>query len=467
MAPISRAPFFAPEAFYSSILRVAIVLGIALSQSACNSSASAQVPRATTIAPGATVAPGVTGTSTTLAQIQPTDLTFQRYDLRSGMSYSYGFSIGDFDGDGRPDISYFDSYTSKRARLSTSVGAVGYIRFNTGASEVIVNDETFDFQTNATNSNEFLFERHVAVDITGDGLPDIVGVSNSHGAVVAYINPGVKNVPWVRRVLSSNTPGAVNLTVADVNGDGLPDVIVAMRYQPSSTQTGAQVGIAWLENTGKPTGEWIYHTIDSSTANFQDPRTVQAGDINQDGKMDVVTSDAVTGLVAWYEQITPDNWVRHVITGVSTLNAHFGRVLDMDGDGQLDILLPVTHGVAWLRNVNKGASWEVNSIVQFTDPTWSNIVTEVAPGDLHSDGTLDVVFSVGSLKGSVNDVFSGGLYVAHQLNSQWNVTAVDIGWNSCVGVQLVDFNGDGLVDIVSNNEYQQNAVTLWLNQKSP
>ena len=400
---------------------------------------------------------------TTLLGAPPTDLEFVQYEIAPGMSYSYGFSIFDYDGDGRPDISYFDSYTSGRARLRTSAGAVGHIMWNNGENAVIVSNETFDFQTASTNPAEFLFERHVPMDVNGDGLMDIVGVSNSHDAVVAYINPGAHNLPWVRRVLSSHTPGPVNLVVADVNGDGKPDVIVAMRDQPSTNDPGALVGIAWLENTGSPSGEWIYHTIDTTPSHFADPRTLQAADINQDGKVDVVVSDAVTGVLAWYSQSSPDSWQRHVIPGVSTLNAHFGLVLDMDGDGQPDILLPITRGVAWMRNVNKGASWELNPIVQFIDQDWSSLVTEVAAGDLHHDGSRDVVFSVGSLSGGVTSRHSGGLYIAHLAGHSWQVTEVYTTQNSVVGVQLVDFDGSGYLDIVSNTEYQQNSITLWKN----
>ncbi len=114
--------------------------------------------------------------------------------------------------------------------------------WNNGENDVIVNNETFDFPNMETNPDEYLFERHVPMDVNGDGLMDIVGVSNSAGAVVAYINPGAHNQPWVRRVLSTKCPGAVNLTVADVNGDGKPDVIVAMRYQPDTVRPGRRWG---------------------------------------------------------------------------------------------------------------------------------------------------------------------------------------------------------------------------------
>jgi len=415
---------------------------------------------------GSAAITSVTGITTRRAYVPPTDLSFIRYDIASGMSYSYGFSVADFDGDGHPDISYFDSYGSSRAHLRTTVGAIGHIMWNNGDQEIIVPHETFEFQSPALATGpDFLFERHVALDINNDGKPDIVGVSNSHSAVVAYINPGVHGAPWARRVLSSHTPGAVNLTVADVNGDGRPDIIVAMRYQPDTyDDPAAVVGIAWLENTGLPTGEWIYHTIDTTAGNFSDPRTVQAGDIEHNGKIAVVTSDAVTGAVAWYSQLAPDNWGRHTIPGVQTLNAHFGRLVDMDGDGALDIVLPVTQGVAWLRNVNNGASWEVHSVVQFTDPDWANVVTEVATGDVHHDGTLDIVFSVGSLSGGVSSLRSGGLYIAHQSSGQWSIGKVYSDENSSVGVQLADFDGTGVLSIVSNSEYQQNSVTLWQNQ---
>ena len=296
---------------------------------------------------------------------------------------------------------------------------------------------------------------------------DIVGVANSHSAVVAYMNPGAHNLPWTRRVLSTNTPGPVNIAVADINGDGKPDVIVAMRNQPGSTAPGSAVGIVWLENTGLPTGEWIYHTIDTTPGTFADPRTLQAADINHDGKIDVVVSDAGSGDVAWYEQVTPDNWIRHEISGVQTFNAHFGRVIDMDGDGEPDILLPVYQGVVWLRNVNHGASWEIHPIVQFNDPNGANVVTDVDAGDVHHDGTLDVAFPVGSLSADVASRHTGGLFVAHMANSAWSVGKVCQTDNSVVGVQLVDFDGSGYMDIVSNTEYQQNSLTLWKNTLAP
>ena len=445
------------------------ILGLAAALPGCGSgldqatatslNAASLLGSTTSAAPLVAVSP----VQTVRASVAPTDLSFIRYDIAAGLSYSYGFSIGNYDGTGRPAISYFDSYGSGRARLRTATGAIGHVMYNDGENDIIIADETFP-DLSSGNADEFLLEREVPIDVNGDGKMDIVGVSNSHSAVVAYINPGTHNTPWGRRVLSSVTPGPVNLTVADVNGDGLPDIIVAMRYQPDSNPAHATVGIAWLQNTGKPTGEWIYHPIDTVPGNFKDPRTLQAGDINKDGKIDVVVSDSVTGQVAWYQQLSPVSWARHTIPGVDVSNAHFGRVLDMDGDGSLDILLPVDKGVSWLRNVNNGASWEVHPIVQFTDSDWANIVTEVVAGDVHHDGTLDVVFSVGELSGGYSTVRSGGVYIAHPSGYAWTLGKVYQTENNVCCLDLIDFDSTGVWSIVSNAEYQQNGITVWQNQ---
>ena len=147
--------------------------------------------------------------------------------------------------------------------------------------------------------------------------------------------------------------------------------------------------------------------------------------------------------------------------------SHGFSVHDYDGDGEPDILLPVYQGVVWLRNVNHGASWENHPIVQFTDPNWENVMTDADAGDVHHDGSLDVAFAVGSLSADAASRHIGGLYLAHMTGSAWTVGKVYQTDNSVVGMQLVDFDGSGYMDIVSNTEYQQNYVALWKNTLAP
>jgi hypothetical protein len=403
---------------------------------------------------------GSTGGDPSATPVEASPIQFIPYDIASGFSYSYGFSVDDYDRDGKPDISFFDSWVHLRTDWRPTPGAIGYMQWNAGDRETIVANEKFDYSPSLIN-NEYLFERHVPYDIDKDGWDDIVGVSNSHDSVLAYINPHTRGAPWTRRLISNNTPGAVNLAVADVNGDGLPDVFVSMRLQPHASYPAVRAGIAWLENTGTPGAEFTYHDIDT-TANFSDCRTVQAGDIDKDGRMDVLVSDMVSGKLAWYGQTAQGTWVRHEIEGVDVTGGQFGKLVDFDGDGLLDIIMPTRNGVALLKNVNKGQSWDIQPIATFGPEFATGQVTEVAVGDIDKDGQPDIVFTY--FVANPDNPDAGGAYWASRKDGKWHLYRLYSGDSRAVAVQLVDYDGDGDLDIVVDREYQSNGVTIWFNK---
>ncbi len=388
-------------------------------------------------------------------------LEFTQYDIASGLSYSYGFSVNDYDNNGKQDISFFDSWVNTRSILRAQPGAIGYIMWDSGEKEIIVDADLFEFSASPTQ-RVYLFERHLPLDINADGFTDIVGVVNSHDAVIAYLNPGTRGARWQRRVLTNNTPGAVNLDSADIDGDGDVDLFVVMRHQPTASYPETRQGIIWLENPDDQNLEWLYHEIDTSNF-FRDTRTVQAGDIDLNGTIDVLVSDSITGRLAWYSN-QKTAWERHEIKGLDMRMAHFGKLFDLDGDGLLDIITPHKNGVSWLKNRAEGQNWDIYSIANFT-PGWSRYITEVAVGDLDSDGDNDVIFSHGTFKSGNNN--PGGVSWAAQNGTDWEVYALHSDpVNRLVGVQLTDFDNDGYLDVLSNTEYNKNGVTLWLNSSN-
>ena len=392
-------------------------------------------------------------------------LTFSRYDLKAGMSYSYGFSIFDFDCDDQVDISFFDSFYGKLSPTRNDMGVDGYMKWNSGPLESIVRSDSYvDAGTLATNGPS-LFERHVPLDVNHDGLTDIVGVANSHASVVAYLNPGIRNQPWPKRYLTTEADGALNIIAADIDGDEDQDLVVAMRLQLSTNPSAAEGGLIWLENPGPshPHDEWLRHHFQGSE-DLVNPRTLQAADLDGDGRVDVLVSDAESGTLRWFRQATNgDSWESLQVPGVTTAFGHYGVVADLDSDGRMDILQPVYRGIQWMRNLGGGNNWESIPVVSFEQDGEPLVVAEVAIGDLDGDGRTDIAFAVASF---TNDAFAarrGGVYWLRQGLTGWEAYKIQNEESAVVGISLSDYDGNGSLDVVSNTEYQRQAVTLWIN----
>ena len=229
----------------------------------------------------------------------------------------------DLNGDGVPDLVFAD--------LSTSGNAV-----------VVLQD--------ASHPGQFLAPLNLptaamtpsvaAADLNGDGLVDVVAVDfdsngNNGQASVFFQNPArpgsfqqAVNFP------AGAQPQAVR--IADVNGDGLPDLVVANRG-PGSDGTGAPGVSVLLQNTTQPRSFPSPVTYSTPWGAID----VAVGDLNGDGKPDLVVASlgpAPTGAISVLLQnvSTPGTY------GTANSYAGFGQplsvaVADLNGDGRPDI----------------------------------------------------------------------------------------------------------------------------------
>jgi hypothetical protein len=144
----------------------------------------------------------------------------------------------------------------------------------------------------------------------------------------------------------------------DLNGDGLPDLV---------TSLGHDYGIFWCEQKKDAAGKrsWVKHLIDDG---WSQAHAMTLVDLNEDGRRDLVTGKRYKAHehdpganeplgVYWYEALqtaTGLQWKRHVIDYSTRAGGGIQiPVMDIDRDGDLDIIVAGRSGLFLFENLTK------------------------------------------------------------------------------------------------------------------
>jgi len=180
-------------------------------------------------------------------------------------------------------------------------------------------------------------------DINGDGRNDVLVREGWWEA------PEDRTQPHWKFHKANLGPPCADLIVYDVDGDGDSDVI---------TSSAHQYGMWWFEQEQGADGtDFQQHVI---TEDFSQVHALRLADINADGIQDVVTGkryfahngndpgSSEPAVVYWFEIRRPEKgkvqFIRHLIDDDSGIGTQF-EVADIDGDGRLDVASANKKGV--------------------------------------------------------------------------------------------------------------------------
>jgi hypothetical protein len=262
-------------------------------------------------------------------------------------------------------------------------------------------------------------------DVDGDGKPDLIVGGHD---LVWYRNPDWQKFTIAKAANEFTT----DCQATDLNGDGLPDIVTG--------DGNAGSNVVWFENVERGKS-WIRRSIGAHGNWVHD---LEVADFDGDGRPDVLTHGH--GTYIWYQN-APTAWVRVNLSAGGKTKEGIG-IGDVDGDGRIDFV----QGGWWFKNPgSRTGSW---TAYQFASGYDGGSFT-AAVGDLDGDGRPDIVVSEQHKRHEL------AWYTApadpRQGNWVKNVLAGDMGAHK---LSIADLNGDGRADIVVGLELAELRIYL-------
>jgi hypothetical protein len=251
----------------------------------------------------------------------------------SGGAFATWVAVADVNGDGKPDLLV--------ANLCANTSSCA-----NGTVSVLLGNGDGTFQAAVAYDSGGIGAESVAVaDMNGDGKPDLV-VSNctncstdGHGSVAVLLGNGDGTFQSAHAI-DSGGYAPISIAVADLNGDGKPDVIVGQCSGPSFGCYPGEVGVL-LGN-----GDGTLQPAVNYSSGADQPMSVAVADVNGDGKLDVLVSNQGTGdhdLLNGAVGVLLGNGdgtfqppVLYDAGGISTAGL---AVADVNADGKLDVVV--------------------------------------------------------------------------------------------------------------------------------
>jgi hypothetical protein len=311
---------------------------------------------------------------------------------------------------------------------------------------------TFTRRTIASFSSGYAL---VVADVDHDGLPDVVALSSASDGLVWFKNPS-----WKKYTITTRAKKLIYTAPYDVDGDGHLDVAFVSDFDMNDTAAGGTV--SWAEAPADPTQsqDWTLHKIGAIPTSHR----LRWADLDGDGRKELldlpifgVGSSApshagAVQLTAFFIPKDPKaanaTWTAKIIDDSHLETAHGLEIVDWDGDKAADILTAANDGVDLFRP-SLGKSVEhlgAGASGQAPDKGSS----EVGLGSL---GGARFIATIEPWHGTDGVIYTPGA----SASELWKRQVLGKDFEHGHGLVVADLNGDGYDEVIAGGG--QGAMT--------
>lgn len=340
--------------------------------------------------------------------------TFSTENLISGATNgATSVCVKDLDGDGDPDI-VSTSYNDDKVAWYENLGG------GTFSAENII--------TTTSNGAQFV----TSYDFDNDNDNDLLVSSKLDQKVTLYTNNG-SGVFNLNQVLASTAWDCNYVSFADYDNDGDMDISVPGVNLSSSLRTVIYENISGNFSTSHIIADYSQYAILSV-------------DVDNNGLVDLMYTDNFERKIAWRKNLGGLNFSEELVLSTDYQdNNLMGHAVDMDNDGDNDLVFYKTSKMKWYENLgggNFGATQRLIADPLQTSGTYNNM-RDFLPADIDNDGDIDFF---GAHYAATPAGFGWFENLGNQNFAEYVSLATDL--TVCTELGYEDIDNDGIKDIV-------------------
>lgn len=339
----------------------------------------------------------------------------------------------------------------------------------------------------------------VLADVNGDGLPDLLQTNpNEPYDIAVYINNNKGDFIYDKNWLIPDDVSFTNFTggpsiAVDLNGDGWADILNGW-YTPSVFDERK----AYINNK---TGKWTQDNLWKPPVYFyrnEGENGVRLADINKDGLVDVVWALGGKGCPSSPDQVyqeiylntgngweltadwqLPDYFYFAYLENDYISESILTEMIDVNGDSLADIIQYENNCMDYFAKgvyLNNGNRWELNdqySVNNLKDFGNHNNARFVKYADVNNDGLVDILRSDREHYNmydpeqyiDVKEVYLNNGQTGWDLDPNWEIplifktNLINNYWgNYDLQARLADVNGDGVIDLIQSIEIERQGA---------